>query len=221
MTYGSARSLATLFSAIGAGMLIWAATRFDTASQGGYWSAVGLFVAAGMTVALSQMLVTNKTQIRSGFDLGAFLLAFLPVLVIAGWIILAATPSGSVAGHFQSWSGSLGIKGFVNDMGQYWGVLAFGLALMLDFSLRAASSYASETVAVAVAAPIAPLAAAQVVKSEAAVPVVEAAVATTEVAVAAVVKIPNEAPLVVPDADAFAPTHVEESVKEERVGQLQ
>jgi len=155
MTYANSRSLATLLCAAGAGVLIWAATQFNTSTQGGYWSVVGLFIAAGLTVALSQMLVANKVRTRSGFDPGAFLISFLPVLVVAGWIILAGIPSGSVASHFQSWSGSIGIKTFVNDMVTYFGVLAFGLAVVFDLCLRAATTYVYADEPAAVSAPAA------------------------------------------------------------------
>src|ERR1035437_1981623 len=144
MSFANTRALATLLCAVAAGALIWAATQFDSATQGGYWSSVGLLAAAGMTVVLSQMLAVNRSRVRSGFDPGASLGAFLPVLLVAGWIILAASPSGSVSHHILSWSSSIGIKTFVTDMSQYWSVLAFGLAVIFDLCLRSASQYATE-----------------------------------------------------------------------------
>ena len=61
-----------------------------------------------------------------------FVLAFLPVLVCVGWILLATQPgSGWQEGRLDHWSNSIGILGLVKSIGLWHGVLAFGFGLVL------------------------------------------------------------------------------------------
>jgi hypothetical protein len=65
-----------------------------------------------------------------------FLLAFLPVLVCVGWILMATQPGhGWHEGTITSWSHSIGIMGLVHALGLWHGVLAFGFGLVLGMSL--------------------------------------------------------------------------------------
>ena len=67
---------------------------------------------------------------------GAFALAFLPVLVVGGWILVATQPgNGWQEGRLHSWSHSIGILGVVHAVGLWHGVLAFALGLVLGLSL--------------------------------------------------------------------------------------
>jgi hypothetical protein len=67
--------------------------------------------------------------------LNVFLLAFLPVLVAAGWVILAKQPDSNwFRSHVDSWSGDIGIRGLVNDLGEFISVLAFGIGLVFGFT---------------------------------------------------------------------------------------
>ena len=67
---------------------------------------------------------------------GTFALAFLPVLVVVGWILVANQPgNGWQEGRLDSWSNSIGILGVVHSIGLWHGVLAFAFGLMLGLSL--------------------------------------------------------------------------------------
>ena len=67
---------------------------------------------------------------------GTFALAFLPVLVCVGWILIASQPGhGWQEGRLDSWSSSIGILGLVHSIGLWHGVLAFGFGLVLGLSL--------------------------------------------------------------------------------------
>jgi hypothetical protein len=67
---------------------------------------------------------------------GTFALAFLPVLVCVGWILIASQPGhGWQEGRLDSWSNSIGILGVVHSIGLWRGVLAFAFGLMLGLSL--------------------------------------------------------------------------------------
>jgi hypothetical protein len=74
-----------------------------------------------------------------------FALAFLPVLVCVGWILLASQPgSGWEEGRIHSWSNSLGILGAVHSIGLWRGVLAFGFGVVLGLSLDGVPAPAEE-----------------------------------------------------------------------------
>jgi len=64
-----------------------------------------------------------------------FLIGFLPVLVAAGWVLLATQPDANwLRDHVRSWTGDIGIQGLVRDLGEYVSVLAFGLGLVFGFT---------------------------------------------------------------------------------------
>jgi hypothetical protein len=108
-----------------AGVLLWFVPHFNRWSTGGYWAVMALMVIAGVLIGLSQVHAEGKTR-RS------FLFAFLPVLVAAGWVILATQPRGSwIRDHVLSWSGDLGIEHAVRNLGEHVAVLAFGLGVVL------------------------------------------------------------------------------------------
>jgi hypothetical protein len=61
--------------------------------------------------------------------------AFVPIAIVSLWIILAAEPgSGWFHRHVLSWSGSLHIRGLVDDLKEYIPVFAFGIGLVFGFS---------------------------------------------------------------------------------------
>jgi len=75
-----------------------------------------------------------------------FGLAFLPVLVCVGWILIANQPgNGWQEGRIDSWSNSLGILGLVHSIGLWHGVLAFGFGLMLGLSFDGVPAPVEET----------------------------------------------------------------------------
>jgi hypothetical protein len=133
--YGLTRGTITLLGAAVAGLLVWLATQVDETSTGGYWAVYGLIAGAGLVMAFSQILGGWTKWGWPRLSLNVFLLAFIPVLVAAGWILLAKQPHANwFRGHIDSWSGDIGIRGLVNDLGEYVSVLAFGIGLVFGFT---------------------------------------------------------------------------------------
>ena len=121
MLNGLTRAFATLIGAAGAGVLLWLAAQVGRNGTGGYWAAYGIVAVAGIIFALSQLR-------GSGQPRGVFLFGFLPVLVVAGWVLLGLQPhSNWFRSHVLNWSGDMHIRGAVQDIGTWLGVLAFGV----------------------------------------------------------------------------------------------
>ena len=91
--YGLTRGTITLLGAAGAGLLVWLATQIDDGSNGGYWAVYGLIAAAGLVMAFSQILGGWTKWGWPRLSLNVFLLAFVPVLVAAGWVVIAHQPT--------------------------------------------------------------------------------------------------------------------------------
>ena len=90
---GITRGLATLIGAAVAGFLIWLAAQMGTGSASEYWANYGLIAAAGLTMALSQILGGWTKWGWPRLSAGVFLLGFLPVLLVGGWVLLARQPA--------------------------------------------------------------------------------------------------------------------------------
>ena len=134
--YDATRGLTTAAAASGAGVLLWAATLVGQQTDRRFWAAMAIVAAAGLVIALSQVIGgwTKGHGVR--VSPGTFLLAFVPVLVCVGWILMATQPgTGWHEGTVASWSRSLGILGLVHALGLWHGVLAFGLGAVLGMSL--------------------------------------------------------------------------------------
>jgi hypothetical protein len=137
--YGLTRATLTLIGAAGAGVLIWFATHLagdaiDT--NGDYWAAVLLLAAAGLAIALSQLLGGWTKWGWPRLSGNVFLFAFVPVLIVVGWVLLAAQPDANwFRNHVTSWSKDIGIGGLVGDMARVWQALALGLGLVLGLTL--------------------------------------------------------------------------------------
>jgi hypothetical protein len=140
---GASRAVATLGAAVIAGLLLWvAAAHVDRTNTSGYWAAYGIVAAAGVVFALAQM------RGRRGNPPVMFALAFLPVLIMAGWVLLAMQPHGNwFRAHTLSWSETIGIEYVVKALGTWLGVLAFGIGYTLGLTLEPAPSPAPEVVA--------------------------------------------------------------------------
>jgi len=70
-------------------------------------------------------------------SLNVFLIAFLPVLVAAGWVVIAHQPDANwFRSHVLSWSDDIGILGLVRDLTEYVAVLAFGVGLVFGFTFE-------------------------------------------------------------------------------------
>jgi hypothetical protein len=124
---GATRAPATLLGAAGAGALLWlAAAHVDRSTTGGYWAAYGLVAAAGLVFGLSQL------RGGGGHPPAMLLLGFLPVLIVAGWVILGMQPSGNwFARHVRAWSDDIGVLDVMRALGTWLGVLAFGIGATL------------------------------------------------------------------------------------------
>lgn len=131
---GMSRAASTLLGAGVAGFLLWLAAQLGRHTTGSYWAAYGIVAGAGLVVGMSQL------RGRDGHPPATFTLAFLPVLVVAGWILLAMEPNGNwFRDHVLAWSGDIHIRGIVEDLGTWIGVLAFGIGLVFGFSLEPAT----------------------------------------------------------------------------------
>jgi hypothetical protein len=123
----------TLAGAAIAGVLLWAAAHIGRHSTGGYWAAYAVVAGAGLVVALSQL------RGRRGNPRVMLTVVFVPVLIAAGWVLVAMQPHDDwVRSHVLEWSGDLGIRHVVELVGVWLGVLAFGVGYTLGVSLEPA-----------------------------------------------------------------------------------
>ena len=138
--YGLTRATLTLIGVAVAGVLIWLATQVipddpSSASVGEYWSAFGLVAAAGLAIALSQLLGGWTKWGWPRISGNVFLLGFLPALVVGGWVIAAQEPGDNWLGsHVRSWSDDLGIEGLVSDLGLMIPAIALGIGLVFGLT---------------------------------------------------------------------------------------
>ena len=133
--YGLTRGTVTLIGAGVAGLLIWLATQINDHSTGGYWAVYGVIAAAGLTMALSQLLGGWTKWGLPRLSVNVLLIAFIPTLIAAGWVILAHQPHPNwFRSHVLNWSSDIGILGLVRDLTEYVSVLAFGIGLVFGFS---------------------------------------------------------------------------------------
>jgi hypothetical protein len=127
---GMTRAGATLLAAAAAGALLWLAAQTGH-SNGGYWAACGIVAGAGLVLAAAQV------RGRSGNPPAMLLFTFLPVLIAAGWVLIAMQPNPNwFRDHVLAWSGDIGIGDVVRDLGTWFGVLAFGIGYSLGLVLE-------------------------------------------------------------------------------------
>jgi hypothetical protein len=147
---GMTRATATLLGAAVAGLLIWLATQINDKTTGGYWAAYGVVAGAGLVLALSQLASRWKRGGRPTISPAMLGIAFLPVLVAVGWVVLFHQPHPNwFRGHIRSWTGDIGIGSLVTDLGEMLYLLSFGVGLVLGFCF--------DTAGVRAAAPGVPL----------------------------------------------------------------
>jgi hypothetical protein len=134
-TYDASRGLTLALAAALAGLGLWGATQVGTQTTGRFWVAMAIVAGAGLLIALANHVGTWTKGLRMRLSPSTFVLAFLPVLVCVGWILIATQPgSGWQEGRIDSWSNSIGILGLVKSIALWHGVLAFGFGLMLGLS---------------------------------------------------------------------------------------
>jgi hypothetical protein len=137
--YGLTRGALTLIGAATAGFLLWLAASLlpddNVISLGDFWSTAGLVAAAGLTMALSQLLGGWTKWGVPRVSGNVFLMAFLPVLLVGGWIVAAAEPGDHWLGsHVRNWSDDFGIDGLVADLTAMFPAIAFGIGLVFGFT---------------------------------------------------------------------------------------
>jgi hypothetical protein len=128
---GVTRGVSTLAGAAVAGILLWFSTQVGTQDTAEYWATYGLIAVAGLTMALSQIVGGWTKWGWPRFSTGVFLLAFVPVLVVGGWILLARQPADWM--NTSNWSRDLSIGGVVDDLGNVLPAVAFGIGLVFGF----------------------------------------------------------------------------------------
>jgi hypothetical protein len=145
---GMSRAASTLLGAGIGGFLLWLAAQFGRHTTGSYWAACGVVAGAGLVVGMSQL------RGRDGHPPATFTMAFLPVLIVAGWVLLAMQPNGNwFRDHVLAWSGDIHIRGIVEDLGTWVGVLSFGIGLVFGFALEPATLRRRRREAVVATAP--------------------------------------------------------------------
>jgi hypothetical protein len=133
---GITRGISTLVGAAVAGFLIWLAAQIGQGSAGEYWATYGVIAAAGLTIALSQIIGGWTKWGWPRLSAGVFLLGFLPVLVTGGWVLLARQPADFF--NTSNWSRDLGIDGVVGDLGELLTAIAFGIGLVFGLTFDTA-----------------------------------------------------------------------------------
>jgi hypothetical protein len=147
--YDATRGLTIALAAGLAGLLLYLATLVGQQTTVRFWEEMGIVAAAGLVLALAPVLGGWSSGLRLRLSPGTFLLGFVPVLVVVGWILMATQPgNGWHEGRIVSWSHDIGLMGLIHDLGLWHGVLAFGFGLVLGFTLDAVPVPVVEPVAV-------------------------------------------------------------------------
>lgn len=133
---GITRGFATLIGAAVAGFLIWIAAQVGSGSSSDYWLTYGLVAAAGLTMALSQVLGGWTKWGWPRLSGGVFLLGFLPVLVVGGWVLLARMPAETL--NTGGFSRDIGIGDVVGDLGELLAAIVFGIGLTFGLTFDTA-----------------------------------------------------------------------------------
>ena len=137
---GLTRGPVTLIAAGCAGLVIWLATQVNGSTTGGYWAVYGMIAGAGLLMAVSQVVGGWTKWGWPRISPGVLLFAFLPVAVCVLWITFAGQPNLNwFRSHVLNWSEDIGIGGLIADLLEYLAVLAFGLGLVLGFTVDTAA----------------------------------------------------------------------------------
>jgi len=133
--YGLARGTSMLVGAAIAGALLWLGTQFSATSAAGYWAFVGVIAAAGLVLALSQIAGGWTKWGAPRITGGAFLLGFLPALVVGGWILLASQPEGAwMQATAEGWANDLALGGVFETLTAVLPAIAFALGLLFGYT---------------------------------------------------------------------------------------
>ena len=138
--YGLTRATLTLIGVAAVGVLLWLATQIigddlTSFSQGEYWAAFGLVAAAGLVIALSQLLGGWTKWGWPHVSGKVFLAGFLPAFIVGGWILAAGEPGDHWLGsHVRNWSDDIGIGGLVDDLELMIPAIAFAIGLVFGLT---------------------------------------------------------------------------------------
>jgi hypothetical protein len=136
--YDTTRGLTLAIAAGLAGLLLYLATEVGQQSTVRFWEEMGLVAAAGLVLALAPVLGGWTSGLRLRLSPGTFVLGFVPVLIVVGWIMMATQPgNGWHEGTMVSWSHDIGLMGLIHALALWHGVLAFGFGLVLGSCLDA------------------------------------------------------------------------------------
>jgi hypothetical protein len=130
---GTTRGIATLLGAATAVFLIWLAAQMGDDTAGEYWATYGLIAAAGLTMALSQVLGGWTKWGWPRLSLGVFVIGFLPVAIVGLWVLFSRQPGDPLLST-GSWSDDIGVGGVVSDLGELLAALAFLVGLTFGFT---------------------------------------------------------------------------------------
>jgi hypothetical protein len=152
--YDATRGLTTLAAAGAAGVLLWAATLVGQRTDGRFWAEMGIVAGAGLVMAISQVIGGWTKGLRLRMSAGTFFIAFIPVLIVVGWILMASQPGhGWHEGTIVSWSKNANLMGLIHDLALWHGVLAFGFGLVLGMSFDTVPALAPAAAPAAAAGP--------------------------------------------------------------------
>jgi len=133
--FGMRKAMMLLVGAGVAGVLIWLAAQITGKSAGEYWATMGLLAGAGLALAFLHMVGRAGGRLRPTMSPTAFVLGFLPVLVVGGFVVWYGQPSGGwLVGGIHSFAGDIGVRGLVSDLARYVSVIAFGVGLVLGLT---------------------------------------------------------------------------------------
>src|SRR2546423_14249518 len=125
--YDASRGLTLALAAALAGLGLWGATQVGMQTTGRFWLSMLIVAGAGLVIALAGHVGTWTKGLRLRVSPGTFVPAFLPVLVVSGWILIATQPgTGWGEGGLPSPSQSIGVFGGVHSNGPWHRVLAVG-----------------------------------------------------------------------------------------------
>lgn len=140
--YGLTRATTTLIGAAIVGFLLWAAS--ETLEEGGvfeadassrFWGGMGLLAAAGLVMALSQLLGGWTKWGWPRVSGAVFLAGFLPVLIAGLWVLFYIHPGDNwLANNVRDWSRDLGIDGVVESLSLMYAAIAFLIGLVFGFT---------------------------------------------------------------------------------------
>jgi hypothetical protein len=134
------RAVTTLIGVALAGFLFWVGAKivdpFDESStRGSYWGWIAMLAAAGLVVALSQLLGGWTKWGWPRFSIPVLLVAFLPGFLAGLWVLFFHEPGSDwIARHVRSWSDDVGLETLVAELGTAVPAIGFGLGLLFGLT---------------------------------------------------------------------------------------